>query len=60
MSRKIRTPGTPCGFDPDFDPEYEKYRRSRWMQEERKAPEIVPNRSKEVQKGSNPTADSSS
>lgn len=60
MNRKIPTPGTLCGFDPDFDPEHEKYRRNQWMQEERKAPEIEPNRPKEVQKGSNHTLKHSS
>lgn len=60
MKRKIPTPGMPCGFDPDFDPEYEKYRRSRWIQEEQKASEIGPNKPKEVQKGSNRTLERSS
>lgn len=60
MNRKIPTLGTLCGFDPDFDPEYEKYRRSRRIQEERKASEIGPNRAKEVWKGSNLTSASSS
>ena len=60
MNRKILTPGTPCGFDPNFDPEHEKCRRNRRIQEERNASEIDPNKLKEVRKGSNHTLKHSS
>lgn len=60
MNRKIPTLGTLCGFDPYLDPEHEKCRRNRWIQEERKASEIGPNEAKEMQKGSNHTLKHSS
>ena len=49
-----------CGFDSNFDPEHEKYRRNRRIQVERKASEFGSNEVKEVQTGSNHTLKHSS